>query len=92
MAAKHLSTQEDVGVASSIQLGRISELTDDCIQEEKIRITCMREGRSVEYALECEPDYDIEKAVIDAALDDQVADLDYLHKLDVLLISIDETS
>ena len=78
--------------AKSAKLGHISDLTYDCIQEEKIQITCIPEGRSVEYALECEPDYDIKKAVIDAALDDQAADFDYLNELNVSLISIDETS
>ena len=78
--------------SKSAKSGRISDLTYDCIQEEKIRISCTREGRSVEYALECEPDYDIERAVINAALDDQAADLDYRDKLDVSLISIDEAS
>ena len=78
--------------AKSAKLGCISDLTYDCIQEEKIRISCTCEGRNVEYALECEPDYDIKKAVIDAALDDQAADLDYLDELNVSLISIDEAS
>ena len=62
--------------AKSAKKGRISDLTYDSIQEEKIRISCMREGRNVEYALECEPDYDIEREVINATLDDQAADLD----------------
>ena len=78
--------------AKSAKLGRISDLTYVCIQEEKIRISCTSEGRNVEYALECEPDYDIERTVNNAALDDQAADLDYLDKLNVSLISIDETS
>ena len=77
--------------AKSAKLGRISDLTYDCIQEEKIQISCTREGRNVEYALEFEPDYDIKKAVIDTALDDQAADLDFIE-LDVSLISIDEAS
>ena len=52
----------------------------------------MGEGRNVEYALECESDYDIERAVINAALDYQAADLDYLDELNVSFISIDEAS
>ena len=72
----------------SAKTGRISDLTYDCIQEEKIQISCTREGRNVEYALECEPDYDIERAVIDAALNDQAADLDYRDELNVSFVSV----
>ena len=78
--------------AKSAKLGRISDLTYDCIQEEKIRISCTREGRNVEYALECEPDNDIEREVINAALVDQAADLDYCDELKVSFISIEEAS
>ena len=42
--------------------------------------------------MECEPDYDIERAVIDAALDDQAADLNFRDELDVSFVSIDETT
>ena len=49
-------------------------------------------GGSVKYALECEPDFDIEHAVINKALDDQAADLDYRDELDVSFVSIDETA
>ena len=42
--------------------------------------------------MECEPDYDIERAVINATLDDQAADLDYRDKLDISFISIDDTA
>ena len=76
--------------AKSAKSGRISDLTYNCIQEGKIRISCTREGRNVEYALECEPDYDIERAVIDTVLDDQAADLDYCDELfAVQLIKLD---
>ena len=75
----------------SAKTGRISDLLYDSIQEEKIRISCTREGRNVEYALECEPDYDIERAVIDAALNDQAANLDYRDELNVSFVSINET-
>ena len=71
---------------------RISNLTYDSIHEEKIRINCTRDSRNVEYALECEPDYDVEQAVINAALDEQAADLDYRDELEVLFVSIDETA
>ena len=37
--------------AKSAKKGCISDLTYDSIQEEKIRISCTREGRNVEYAL-----------------------------------------
>ena len=76
----------------SAKKGRISDLTYDSIQEEKIRINCTRDGRNVEYALECELDYDVEQAVINAALDEQAADLDYRDELEVLFVSIDETA
>ena len=46
----------------------------------------------MKYALECEPDYDVERALIDSALDDQAADLDYRDELDVLFVSIGETA
>ena len=78
--------------AKSAKSGRISDLTYDCIQEEKNRISCMREGRNVEYSLECELDYDIKRTVISGVLDDQAADLDYRDELDVSCISIDEAS
>ena len=52
----------------------------------------MRGGRSVEYALECEPDSDNEQAVINAALDDQALDMDRRDKLDVSLIFNNEAS
>ena len=56
--------------------GRISDLTYDHIREEKIRISCTCNGRNIEYALECEPDYDLEQALINVALVDQALDLD----------------
>ena len=61
-------------------------------QEEKFRISCTRKDRSVECALECELDHDIERAVINEALDDQAADLKYRDELGVSFISINETS
>ena len=60
----------------SAKKGHISALTYDNIQGETIRISCTRDGRNVKYALECEPDYDLEQAVINAALDDQALDID----------------
>ena len=78
--------------AKSAKKGRISDLTYNSIQEEKIRISCTRKGRNVEYALECEPDYDIKQALITAVLDDLAADLDYRDELDVSFVFIDETA
>ena len=52
----------------------------------------MRHGRNIEYALECEPDYDLEQAVISGALVDQALDMDRRDELDGSFISIDETS
>ena len=48
--------------------GGISDLAYDNIQEEMLRIHCRLGERSVEYALECEPDDDLEQALINAAL------------------------
>ena len=62
------------------------------ISKEKIRISCLCDGRNVEYAVECEPDYEVEQAVINAALNQQAADLDYRDELVGLFVSIDETS
>lgn len=76
----------------SAKKGRILDLTYDHIQEEKVRISCTRKERNVEYALECEPAYDLEQAVINAALDEQAADLDHRDELNGSFISIDETS
>ena len=76
----------------SAKKGRISDLTYDNIQEEKIRISCTGDGWNVEYALECEPDYDLELSVINAALDDQAMDMDRRDELDGSFVSIDETS
>ena len=76
----------------SAKKGRISDLTYDSIQEKKVQISCTCKGRNVEYALECEPDYNTERAVINAGLDDQAADLDYQDELDASFLSIDETS
>ena len=78
--------------AKSAKKGRILDLTYDNIQEEKIRISCTRDRRNVEYALECKPDYDLQQAVINAALNDQALDMDCRDKLDGSFISIDETS
>ena len=78
--------------AKNAKSGSISDLTYDCIQEEEIRISCRRKGRSVEYALECEPDYGVERAVINEVLDDQADDLDYSEELNVSFISIEEAS
>ena len=71
---------------------RISNLTYDHMQEKKIGVSCKRKERNVEYALECEPDYDLKQAVITAALDEQAADLNPRDELNGSFISIDETS
>ena len=78
----------------SAKKGRISDLVYNQIQEENLNITCEREGRSVEYALECPPDEDSDEgeAVIRKALDDQELDIEAQDELDISLVSIDEAS
>ena len=62
--------------AKSAKRGSISDLVYDDIQEERLRISCVQGGRSVEYTLKGGPDSDDEQAVINATLDDQALDLD----------------
>ena len=78
----------------SAKKGCISDLAYDRIQKENLNITCEREGRSVEYALECLPDEDSDEgeAVIRKALNDQELDLDARDELDISLVSIDEAT
>ena len=50
-----------------------------------IQISCVQDGRSVEYALERNPSGDRGQAVLDAALGDQALDLAVGDELDVSL-------
>ena len=76
----------------STKKGRFSDLLYDVDQQKSILVSCDREGRSVDNALEDSPSGDRSQVVIDAALDEQNLDLDYRDDLDVSLISIDEAS
>ena len=76
-AERRMSVYQWIALLLSAKKGCISDLTYDNIQEEKIQISCTRKGRNVEHALECKLDYDVEQAVINAALNEQAADLDY---------------